>query len=187
MARPVCISTRLVPRHLGRAFAHNAPMNTSKANLSIARVAGGGFILVGSLIAIAGLIWLTRTAWFSLHAAKAAGVVVAMERSESSEGGSTFHPVFTFTDGAGIIHTQRASFGSSTYSFESGERVTVLYDPAVPKHSKIDSFQTVWLGPLLITGFGLLFGGFACFWLFLAARGIRLQQTPEGEQDGLSQ
>ncbi|MDD5708108.1 MAG: hypothetical protein PHR35_19495, partial [Kiritimatiellae bacterium] len=54
----------------------------------------------------------------------------------------------------------------------------------VPKHSKIDSVQTVWLGPLLITGFGLLFGGFACFWLFLVTRGIRLQQTQESEPNG---
>ena len=155
----------------------NFLMNTSKGNLVFARLAGGAFILVGSLITVAGLIGLARTAWFSMHATKASGVVVAMERSASSRRGATFHPVFTFIDESGITHTQRSSFGSSSYSFEPGEKVTVLYDASIPEHSKIDAFETVWLGPLLTIGFGVVFGGFAGFWLYLTTRGIRLQQA----------
>jgi hypothetical protein len=157
-------------------------MNNNKVRLSLARVVGGGFILFGSLITIVGLIWLVRTGMFSSRAVRAPGLVVEMERSTTSKGSSTFHPIFTFTDNAGMVHTQRTSFGSSSYSFEVGEKVTVLYDPVTPKNSKIDSFQTVWLGPLVITGFGLLFGGFACFWLFMATRGIRLEQLRKSEQ-----
>ncbi len=77
-----------------------------------------------------------------------------------------YQPVFTFTDSGGISHTQRSSSGSSEFSFEIGERVTVLYDPDTPRHSKIESFETVWLGPVVVTSFGLLVGGFACFWLY---------------------
>lgn len=141
---------------------------------SLGRLVGTVFIAVGSLFAIAGSIWLIRTAAFVSRAAKAPGQVIAMERSEGSKGGSVYHPVFTFTDSAGIVHTQRSSFGSSDYSFEAGEHVTILYDSTAPKHSQIESFQSVWLGPLFITGFGLLFGGFACFWLFLWTRAARL-------------
>lgn len=148
-------------------------MNTNDLS---GRIIGTAFIAVGSLIAIAGIIWLFRTAAFVSRAAKAPGQVIAMERSEGSEGGSVYHPVFTFTDSGGIVHTQRSSFGSSDFSFEAGEHVTVLYDSAVPKHSKIESFQTLWLGPLLITGFGLLFGGFASFWLFMWTRAARLHK-----------
>lgn len=151
-------------------------MDTSDAKLSVARIVGGGFIFIGSLIAVAGVIWLVKTATFVTRASKAPGTVVEMERNASSEGGSTYHPIFTFADASGIIHTQRTSSGSSSYTFEPGEKVTVLYDITAPKNSKIDSFQTVWLGPLLITGFGLLFGGFACFWLFLATRATRLEK-----------
>jgi hypothetical protein len=143
---------------------------------SLGRLVGTVFIVVGSFVAVAGLIWLFRTMAFVSRATKAPGQVIAMERSEGSKGGSVFHPVFTFTDSAGIIHTQRSSFGSSDYSFEAGERVTVLYDSTTPKHSKIESFQTVWFGPVFITGFGLLFGGFACFWLFMWTRAARLQK-----------
>ncbi len=143
---------------------------------SLGRLVGIAFIVIGSLFAIAGLIWLVRTAAFVSQAAKAPGQVIAMERSEGSEGGSVYYPVFTFTDSGGIVHTQRSSFGSSDYSFEAGERVTVLYDTTTPKHSKIESFKTVWLGPVFVTGFGLLFGGFACFWLFMWTRVARLQK-----------
>ena len=136
---------------------------------------GTAFIVIGSLIAIAGLVWLAWTAAFMSRAAKAPGQVIAMERSEGSEKDSAvYHPVFTFVDSAGIVHTQRSSFGSSRYSFEVGELVTIRYDSTTPKHSKMESFQTVWLGPIIVTGFGLLFGGFACFWLFMWTRAARL-------------
>lgn len=151
-------------------------MNTSDARLSPARIVGGGFILIGSLTAIAGLIWLFRTATFVMRASKAPGTVIEMERSTSSKGGSIYNPIFTFTDASGIVHTQRTSTGSSSYTFEPGEKVGVLYDSAAPKHSAIDSFHTVWLAPLFITGFGLIFGGFASFWLFLATRAMRLEK-----------
>ena len=154
-------------------------MNAVKIDLSIDRLAGGGFIAMGGLVAIIGLIWLAMTGWFTVRAAKTLGVVIEMERVESSKGGPTFHPVFTFTDGAGLVHTQRTPFGSSSFTFEPGEKVTVLYDPSAPKNSKIDSFETVWLGPLLVTGIGLLSGGFACFWLALARRWFRQQQLRE--------
>ena len=147
-------------------------MSNRNAKESLGRVFGIGFISIGSLIAIAGLVWLIRTASFVSTAAKAPGQVTAMERSQGSHGFSTFHPVFTFTDGSGIIHTQRSSFG---YSFEVGERVTVLYDAAIPKHSKIESFQTVWLGPLICSGLGMLLGCFASFWLSLWSGAARIE------------
>jgi hypothetical protein len=150
-------------------------MDTSEKRLSLARCFAGFFILIGSLTAFAGLVWTFRTALFVARAAKATGTVIEMERSMSSEGGSTFHPVFTFADSSGIIHTQRVLLGSSTYTFEPGEKITVLYDRDIPKHSNIDSFKTVWLAPVFITTFGLLSGGFASFWLYIATQAIRLE------------
>jgi hypothetical protein len=165
-------------------------MDTGKAILSFVRLVGGSFIFVGGLITIAGLIWLTRTGWFTLHASKAPGLVIAMERHDSNDPETglplrpTFHPVFTFTDSAGTVHTQCASVGSSSYTFEPGEKVTILYDPSTPENSMIDSFQAMWVAPLWITGFGLLFGGFACSWIFRATRHIRLEQLRRGGPDG---
>lgn len=142
-------------------------------NKSLGRLVGTVFAIAGSLMAIAGIIWLVQTAAFVSRAIKAPGLVVAMERS----GGSAYFPVFTFTDAGGIVHTQRSSDGSSGFAFKAGEHVTVLYDAAAPKRSKIQSFQTVWLGPLFVTGFGLSFGGFATFWLFLWSRLTRTRES----------
>lgn len=154
-------------------------MNTSNNRLSLARTIAGAFILIGSMIAIVGIIWLGNTASFVMRAAKASGTILEVERSTTSKGRSAYHPIFSFRDASGITHTQRTSTGSGYYSFERGENVTVLYDPSAPKNSKIDSFMTLWLGPLAITGFGLLYGGFSCFWLFWATRGIRLGQVEQ--------
>jgi len=150
-------------------------MDTPETRLSLARSFAGFFILIGGLTALAGLVWTFRTALFVARAAKATGTVIEMERSMSSEDGSTLHPVFTFADPSGIFHTQRVLLGSSTYTFEPGERVAVLYDRNIPKHSNIDSFKTVWLAPVFIAAFGLLSGGFASFWLYIATRAIRLE------------
>ena len=129
------------------------------------------FIVVGSLIAIAGLIWLVRTVLFVASATKTPGTVVEVERIPTFHKGQIIdRPIFTFSDASGIIHTQRTFVGSSSYSFESGDKVTVLYVASEPTRSEIDSFQTIWIGPLICTGFGLLFGGFAYYLIFLATR-----------------
>jgi hypothetical protein len=152
-------------------------MNTTDAKNSMARVMGGGFIVIGSLVAISGAIWLGKTALFVTSSVKAPGTVVEMERGSSNDGGSVYYPVYRFTDSSGVTHTQKTPTGSSRYSFEPGEKVTVLYDPKSPKISNIDSFGEIWLVPLSITGFGLFFGGFACFWLFLANRAIQIEKN----------
>jgi hypothetical protein len=131
---------------------------------------GGLFIAIGSLIAIAGLVWLARTITFVMYATKTPGTVIEMERSTTSKGGSTYHPIFTFLDGSGIIHTQRTFIGSSSYTFQVGDKVTVLYYVSEPTRSEIDSFQTIWIGPLIATGFGSLFAGIPFCTMFLATR-----------------
>jgi hypothetical protein len=148
-------------------------MSTNDEDKNLGRNIGVGFIIVGSLLAIVGLAWLLWTASFVSNAAKALGQVTKMERGEGSEGGSMYHPIFTFTDASGIVHTQRSSHGSAGHFVEVGERVTVLYDATRPAISKIDSFETVWLGPVVITGFGLFIGGFASLWLLGWSRATR--------------
>lgn len=145
-------------------------MSGTKLNNSAGKSIGVAFIIIGSIVAFTGMVWLFRTATFVSTASKAPGTIIAMDRSLDGNGGSILHPVFVFTDSGGITHTQRSSFGSSSYSFEPGERVMVLYETEVPKRSKIKSFQTLWLGPVMVTGFGVVFAGFASLWLFLWIR-----------------
>jgi hypothetical protein len=129
-------------------------------------------MVIGSLIAIAGLIWLVRTITFVMYATKTPGTVIEMERTDLSEGGSAYHPIFTFSDGSGIIHTQRTFLGLSlsSYPFQVGDKVPVFYYVSEPTRSEIDSFETIWAGPLIATGSGLLFAGIPFCTTFLATR-----------------
>jgi hypothetical protein len=73
-----------------------------------------------------------------------------------------YSPIFAFNDASGITHTQICSMSSSDFSYEAGEKVTVLYDPTRPIHSNIDSFATVWMLPLIVIGVQFDDWKFAC-------------------------
>ena len=113
-------------------------------------------VIIGSVVFIIGFCMLTRAYHFVAHATKTTGKVVAIDHGDA-DGVTTVHPVFVFTDAAGIEHRCRSPYGSSTFFFAPGEQVTVLYDAAVPTHAKIDSFQSIWLFPLVFMGAGVLF------------------------------
>lgn len=130
-------------------------------------IVGGVFITVGVLIAVAGFIWLINTAVFVVMASKAPGVIVKVEKGEKTK-----HPIFTFTAADGIRHTQRAK-GDSGFSYY-GDAIEVVYDGAVPKDSKIDSFRTLWLWPTFVAGFGLIWVGITGYWLLIYVRSRRL-------------
>jgi hypothetical protein len=136
----------------------------SPASVSIGKLIGSVFIAIGFLIMIAGVIWLLNTAHFVSKAAVTRAKILDLEQSRR-KGGTLFYPVFRFADAGGILHTQRSAFASSDYPFEVGELVPVLYDPQIPRRAKIKTFKTLWLGPVFITAYGLLFGGGSAVWL----------------------
>lgn len=146
-------------------------MAMNDTNESFGRLIFTSFIVMGMIVAVGGAIWLFRTAAFMRNAARAPGHVIAMDRRAGAEG---YHAVFTFTDSSGGVHTQRSSFYSSKFAFEPGEQVIVLYNPKTPKHSEIDSFKTLWFGPVFVTGFGMMFVVFARFLHFVWTRAMRL-------------
>jgi hypothetical protein len=152
-------------------------MMMTGANAQIGRAIAFVFMASGGLVCIGGCIWFLHTAWFVAHATRADGQVIRMDASQDNHG-TMYRPVYTFSDLSGTIHTQACLMSSSDYSYEVGEKVTIIYNPASPKHSNIDSFMTVWFGPLALSVFGVLFGGFAGGWLFLWNRAIRNRGIP---------
>ncbi|HEY1790946.1 MAG TPA: DUF3592 domain-containing protein [Verrucomicrobiae bacterium] len=68
---------------------------------------------------------------------------------------------------------------SSDYSCEVGEKVTVLYDPGRPIHSNIDSFSTLWLGPMVVIGVSLFTGSFLAVW-FVAMNSMMKKRQSQG-------
>lgn len=127
------------------------------------------FISVGIIVMVGGLCWLIQTISFVKRAATAPGQITEM-KVENDVDGTMYQAIFTFTDQTGKTHTQRSDITESNPSFQAGEKVTVLYDPANPEESKIDSFTTLWLFPVIFGGGGLVFAGFSGLWLFLWTR-----------------
>lgn len=131
-------------------------MITTRLRLLTATVA------VSTLLTLAGLILFLRTAWFIHQATRAPAQIIALDHVDPGGQSNSAHsvlPVFTYTDAAGVTHPGRAAFASSLFSYRIGDRITVLYDPTSSEPARIDSFVILWLGPTLLTGLSLFFGG----------------------------
>ena len=157
-------------------------MNAPDSDLRKKRNVGWVFVVVGGAIAVGGLIWGINTASFVKRAAKTSGTVIEIERGTSSKRGSTYRPVFTFADASGATHTHRSSMGAPRNFFAPDEKVTVVYDAADPDNAKIDSYQQIWLGPLVLGGFGILFGGFGAVFNFLVTRQAKIGRVGKETQ-----
>ncbi len=99
-------------------------------NLKRLLFAGVGIVLV--IIAIVSGI-LTRR--FIAHSAMAAGLVVKL-----NAGGSHPEIKFTTADGREIEYPQNGLIGG----YQTGDKVTVLYDPEDPRQCEVNSFGALW-------------------------------------------
>lgn len=117
---------------------------------------GAVFLLVG-LVALSGAAyWSLRTREFIRTAAKAQGLVIDLV-PHSGDNGTTYAPTVRFTDKDGRERTFTSSTSSSPPSHREGDAVQVLYDPARDDKAEIDAFWDLWLGPLVVGIFGLVF------------------------------
>ena len=114
--------------------------------------------VIGIAFLAATLVTFTRTLIFVTGANRAeASFVGAVATRGGSHGGSFLHPQFTFTTDQGRIVTTTSMSGSTDQPYESGQKVGVLYDPSDPAHAEIDSVLTLWVAPLVLLPFALMF------------------------------
>jgi hypothetical protein len=109
------------------------------------------WLLPISAVILTGLsIWYLFTSYmFSTTGIEAPGTVVRLESSHSSEGGTTYSPVFSYTvDGQKYEYESVNS--SNPPSHEVGEQVTLLYDPDRPDKARENSFWELWLLPCIM-------------------------------------
>jgi Protein of unknown function (DUF3592) len=83
------------------------------------------------------------------------GTVVALRRQVSSDS-TTYVPVVRFQLAHRHIEFD-SGIGSRPPRYTVGEKVPVLYQPANPYQAKIDSFLSLWFGPVLLAGMGSIF------------------------------
>ena len=151
-------------------------MIKGKAHDRLGSVIGGTMAVVGTVVAICGVGWLFMTIWFVGTATKTSGRIVAVD-SHASDAEMLYQPVFAFSDGSGVVHTQRVGSSSTQYAWRPGDTVTVLYQEGQPGKAKIEGFMTVWFGPLVMTLFGLVFAGFAWVLFFGWRFGVRVRRA----------
>ncbi len=89
----------------------------------------------------------------------------------------SFAPVVRFTTREAGREIEFHGRGGSDRAFASGERVTVIYDPANPIRARIVSFVDIWLPSAVAFAVAFVFGG--AVWL---SRWSRRRAAPEASQ-----
>lgn len=148
-------------------FAGLYQRHLNRSDQSQAEWIGGAVIGMMLMMLAVGLCYFFRQYWFVNHATRTEGHVVAVEsgRSLGPNSGRSAYLVFNYTNASGNNFTQREAFGSFPPDVKPGGTVPVLYDAAAPGHALVDSFASLWTGPIFITGFPVLFGGvFGLVW-----------------------
>jgi len=94
---------------------------------------------------------------------RAPGTVTSLVSSSSSNGGVTYYPLVTYTDGEGRKVDFKDSTGTNPPVYHVGEAVTVLYLPGEAGRAVIDRGVWNWLPSVILylIGGGAFAGGLA--------------------------
>jgi len=133
--------------------------------LSIPVLTFGG---IGLLMVLLAGVWAINSARFLSDAVRVPGVVVRNEiekpttsdlsRRSQRSSGPMYAPVVRFR-GPGGEEVEFTGLGSGEPDYKEGARVTVLHPPGHPERARIDSHHELWLGPIVVAIWGLLFTG----------------------------
>lgn len=131
-----------------------------------------GGVGLGALAA--GLIWGSKRYQLHKNGVPVKGTVVELTSSSSTEtvNGRTrrttsIYPQVEFTPADGRPRRFQGSTGSSSPDYQVGQSVDVIYHREDPDQAQLADFSQFWLGPVVITIFGLFFlaGGVGGFFL----------------------
>ncbi len=111
--------------------------------IGVAALGGGGY-------------WLVHTRTFIASASIAEGEVLELIASRSDDS-YTYRPRVRFTTADGQTIEFVASSGSNPPAYDVGERVRVYYDAQTPQRAMVDGFFSLWGGPAIFGGIGLVF------------------------------
>jgi Protein of unknown function (DUF3592) len=116
------------------------------------------FLVVGLGLLGGSVYSVLSTREFLSSAVPAEGVVIDLEaRWDSDDGGYTYYPRVRFATESGQLREFTGDVGSSPASFDIGEGVHVLFDPADPADAHIDSFMQLWFVSLILGVLGIVF------------------------------
>jgi len=117
------------------------------------QLAHAGLLIAGVVLTLFGLLAARQTASFRSRAGAAVGRVTGLHDFVANDSAVT-GPIVDFetADGKSVRFASRT--GSNPSAFRVGDTVRVLYDRDQPEEAKVDSFVSLWLGPVLFTALG---------------------------------
>jgi len=116
------------------------------------RSLGCAFVLLplAAVIMLGVSIWYTYTSYiFSSTGVEVPGTVVRLESSYSSEGGTTYSPVFSYTY-EGQAYEYESVNSSDPPTNQVGDVETLLVNPNNPSKARQNSFWELWLMPCIM-------------------------------------
>jgi hypothetical protein len=122
--------------------------NTQKSD----RKLGCAFMLlpISAVILLGVSVWYLYSSYvFSTTGVEVPGTVVRLESSHSSEGGTTYSPVFSYTYDDQKYEYESVN-SSSPPSNEVGDVETLLVNPNDPSKARQNSFWELWLLPCIL-------------------------------------
>lgn len=111
---------------------------------------------IGGLIVAGGILLGLGNLRHALYGDRADGVIVDIVQE-----GNMYSPVVHFRLPNGELQ-EVTDLGSGSPDFSKGDLVTVLYMPEDPQDFRLDTFERLWMVPIIAIGFG-------CFWLMFGA------------------
>ncbi len=88
--------------------------------------------------------YLTKVAYtFNETAVEVLGTVISVEVNHSDDS-TTYKPTFRFLDVQGRKYTVQTYISSSSYDYNVGQKVSILYDPNDPSNIRINSWFSIW-------------------------------------------
>lgn len=111
---------------------------------------------IGGVITAGGVLMGLGNLRYALHGERADGIVI-----ENVREGDMYAPVVQFRLPRGETVAVK-DLGAGVPDFSVGDPVTVLHFPESPGDFRLDTFERLWLMPIIITGFG-------SFWLMFGA------------------
>lgn len=113
---------------------------------------------IGGLIVLGGVVMGLGNLRHALYGERADGIVIDIVRE-----GDMYSPVVRFRLPNGELQEVK-DLGSGAPDFSAGDLVTVLYMPENPEDFRLDTFDRLWLVPIILLVFGsfwLMFGAIA--------------------------
>jgi len=137
-------------------------------------------MLVVGVAMLAGAVYMYKdTRSFLAGAMHAQGTVVDLERNESTDSHShrsvNYYPVVQFADAGGRRIEFTSNSGSNPPAYSRGDTVEVLYHADAPDKARINGFMSLWFGPLLVGGMGVLFTAIGAAMIVVPIRRKRLE------------